>query len=219
MSGWKVYIADDQTLFRRGIARLVKSFSKVSEVQEAANGKELIKLVKASSPDVILMDLEMPIMDGIEATEKILARYPKVKIVVLSMHDSQDHIFYLMELGAHAFLLKNAEPEEVKKAIESVIENDFYQNQLVVDALRRGTVASRNKKSNRPIFQISSTLTERESEIILLICRELTMKEIADKLDISERTVQNHRSRIMEKVGAKNTVGLVKFAYESGIIK
>lgn len=218
MSKIKVYIADDQTLFRKGMGRLVRSFPNVSEVKEASNGKELLDLVKEEKPDVILMDLEMPVMDGIEATEKVLSRYPGIKIVVLSMHDSQQHIFYLMELGAHAFLLKNAEPEEVQEAINSVLKNDFYQNQLVVDALRKGAM-DKKKSEMRPIFQNSATLTDREKEILLLICRELTMKEISDKLSLSEKTVHNHRARMMDKLGVRNTVGLVKYAYDSGLLE
>ncbi|UII28024.1 response regulator transcription factor [Fulvivirga maritima] len=213
----KVYIADDQTLFRKGMARLVKSFPGILEVKEAENGKELLDLVKENPPNVILMDLEMPVMDGIEATEKVISRYPDIKVIILSMHDSQQHIFYLMEVGAHAFLLKNAEPEEVEEAINSVIEKDFYQNQLVVDALRKGA-RDRKKAESRPIFNHTLSLTEREKEILLLICRELTMKEIGEKLSLSEKTIHNHRARIMDKTGVRNTVGLVKYAYESGLL-
>ncbi|MTI41999.1 response regulator transcription factor [Fulvivirga lutimaris] len=218
MSKLTVYIADDQTLFRKGMSRLVKSFGQVKEVKEAENGKELLAMVKEQQPDVILMDLEMPVMDGVEATEKIIAKYPDVKIIVLSMHDTQQHIFYLMEIGAHAFLLKNAEPEEVKEAIVSVIKHDFYQNQIVIEALRKGAIDQRKQKQVRPIFQETAPLTDREKEVLQLICRELTMKEIGDKLALSEKTIQNHRARIMVKLNARNTVGLVKYAYESGLI-
>jgi two-component system response regulator DegU len=218
MNKWTVYIADDQTLFRKGMVRLVSSFKNIGEVKEASNGKELIDLVNQKAPDVILMDLEMPIMDGIEATEKIIGKYPNIKIIILSMHNSHQHIFYLMEIGAHAFLLKNAEPEEVKSAIEAVITKDFYQNELVVDALRKGTMEQRKQKINRPVFQVSASLSDREKEVLLLVCRELTMKEIGEKLSLSEKTIQNHRARIMDKLGARNTVGLVKYAFESGLI-
>lgn len=218
MSKLTVYIADDQTLFRKGMSRLVKSFSMVKEVKEAENGKELLALVKEQQPDVILMDLEMPVMDGIEATEKIIAKYPDVRVIVLSMHDTQQHIFYLMEIGAHAFLLKNAEPEEVKEAIQSVMKHDFYQNQIVIEALRKGAIDQRKQKQERPMFQDVAPLSDREKEVLQLICRELTMKEIGDKLALSEKTIQNHRARIMDKLNVRNTVGLVKYAYESGLI-
>lgn len=218
MSQIKVYIADDQTLFRKGMGRLVRSFPNVKEVREAGNGKELLELIKEEEPDVILMDLEMPVMDGIEATEKVISRYPNIKIVVLSMHDTQQHIFYLMELGAHAFLLKNAEPEEVQEAILAVMKNDFYQNEIVVNALRKGAI-DKKKAEGRPVFQSNVTLTDREEEILLLICRELTMKEIGEKLSLSEKTIHNHRARMMDKLGVRNTVGLVKFAYDTGLIE
>ncbi len=218
MASWRVYIADDQTLFRKGMSRLVRSFPNVAEVKEAENGKEMLKLVSEQPPDVILMDLDMPVMDGVEATEKIIAKYPNVKIIILTMHDNKQSIYYLMEIGAHAFLLKNTEPEEVKAAIESVIKKDFYQNDLVVDALRKGTIEQRKQKQNRPVFQNTIALSEREKEVVMLICRELTMKEIAEKISLSEKTIQNHRARIMEKLGVRNTVGLVKYAFESGLI-
>jgi len=218
MSKYKVYIADDQTLFRKGISQLVKTFKNVDLVKEAGNGQELLDLVKEEEPSVILMDLDMPIMDGIEASEKVLNKYPDVKIIVLSMHSDQQHIFYLMELGVHAFLLKNAEPEEVENAIISVIKNDFFQNEIVVEALRQGA-KNRRKATNRPVFDQNITLSDREKEILILTCRELTMKEISAKLDLSEKTVANHRARMMDKLKAKNTVGLVKYAYESGLFK
>lgn len=199
------------------MGRLVRSFANVGEVKEAPNGKILLDLVKEKPPDVVLMDLEMPVMDGIEATEKLLTKYPDLKIVVLSMHDSQQQIFYLMELGAHGFLLKNAEPEEVQEAITSVVKNDFYQNKLVVDALRKGAI-NKKRQEGRPMFQNTVSLSEREKEILLLICRELTMVEISEKLSISERTIQNHRARMLDKLGVRNTVGLVKYAYDSGLL-
>jgi two-component system, NarL family, response regulator DegU len=218
MPEWTVYIADDQTLFRKGMSRLVRSFPSIVDVKEAENGKEMLRLVGEKQPDVILMDLDMPVMDGVEATEKIIAKYPNVKIIILSSHDSHQKIYYLMEIGAHAFLLKNAEPEEVKIAIEAVINKDFYQNELVVEALRKGAIEQRKIKQNRPIFQNSISLSEREKEVLMLICRELTMREIAEKISLSEKTIQNHRARIMEKLGVRNTVGLVKYAFESGLI-
>lgn len=217
MHKWTVYIADDQTLFRQGMSRLVSTFKNVAQVKVASNGKELLDLVNEKPPDAVLMDLEMPIIDGIEATEKVLAKHPEVKIIGLSMHDSHQHIYYFLETGAHGFLLKNADPEEVEAAITSAIEKDFYNNQLTADALRKGTL-ERKKAEGRPIFQSNIKLSDREKEVLLLICRELTMREISEKLSLSEKTIHNHRARIMSKVGVHNTVGLVKYAYSIGML-
>ena len=131
------------------------------------------------------------------------------------MHDSGKFILHMMELGVHAFLLKNTEPDELEKAIYAVAEKDFYHNDLVVAVLRKNV--KEKKMGQRPTFQ-AAELTEREKEILLLICQELTMKEIGQRLFLSENTVRNHRVNIMEKVGVNNIVGLVKYAYEAGLV-
>ena len=217
MPKWTVYIADDQTLFRKGMSRLVRSFKHVDTVRTASNGKELLDLVAEKRPDVILMDLEMPVMDGVEATEKIIAKYEDVKIIILSMHDSENQIFYMIEAGAHAFLLKNAEPEEVEEAIASVILKDFYQNELV-NAAMRNVAVRRKKAESRPVFQAQVSLSDREKEILVLVSRELTNKEIGEKLSLSEKTIENHKARMMDKIGSRNSIGLVKYGYETGIL-
>jgi DNA-binding NarL/FixJ family response regulator len=213
---FKIYIADDHTLFRKAMVNLLLTFDRVTEVRDAENGKELLALIKNSPPDVAIVDLQMPIMDGAETCENIINKYPDVKIIVLTMHDSGKFILQMMELGVHAFLLKSSEPEELKKAIYAVVEKDFYHNDLVASALRKNV---KDKKTRpRAMFE-HVELTEREKEILLLICQELTMKEIGQRLFLSENTVRNHRVNIMEKIGVNNIVGLVKYAYESGLVK
>jgi DNA-binding NarL/FixJ family response regulator len=212
----KVYIADDHTLFRKAMVGLIETFEGVSEVKDTENGKELLSLVSAAAPDVAIVDLQMPVMDGVEACERILSKYPDVKLIVLTMHDSEKYIVHMLEIGVHAFLLKNTEPEELEKAIYAVAEKDFFHNDLVAAVLRKNM--KQKVAGERPTFK-SSELTERESEVLLLICQELTLKEIADRMNISEHTARNHRVNLMEKIGVKNTVGLVKYAYESGLIK
>ena len=212
----KIYIADDHTLFRKAMMNLLQTFEGVSLVKDAENGKELIALIKAERPDVAIIDLQMPIMDGAEACEKIIEHYPEVKLIVLTMHDSDKYVLHMIEMGVHAFLLKNTEPDELEKAINAIVEKDFYHNDLVAAALRKGV---RDKKAGeRPSFK-AHELTERETEILRLICQELTIKEIGDRLSISENTARNHRVNIMDKIGVKNTVGMVKFAYEAGLIE
>jgi DNA-binding NarL/FixJ family response regulator len=214
---YKVYIADDHTLFRKAMVTLLQTFNGVSIVKDAENGKDLINLVKAEMPDVAIVDLEMPIMDGAATCEHIISRYPLVKLIILTMHDSNKFVLHMMDMGVHAFLLKNVEPEELEKAIYSVVEKDFYHNDLVASVLRKSVKEKEKLARNKTLFQ-HGELTEREREILLLICQELTMKEIGQRLFLSENTVRNHRVNIMEKVGVNNIVGLVKVAYELGIV-
>jgi two-component system response regulator DegU len=216
MKKLKIYIADDHTLFRKSMASMIATFKEVGMVKDAENGKELLALVKLEMPDIAIVDLQMPIMDGAEACEKMLEKYPDVKLIVLTMHDSEKYILHMMEMGVHAFLMKNTEPEELEIAIRSVIEKDFYHNDLVASVLRKNMKLK--TASERPSFH-SQNLTEREMEILKLVCFELTMKEISERLSISENTTRNHRANLMEKLGVKNTVGLIKYAYETGLLK
>lgn len=212
----KVYIADDHTLFRKAMVNLLLTFDSVAEVKDAENGKELLTLMKYEAPHVAIVDLQMPVMDGADTCEAILEKFPEVKIIILTMHDSERFIIHMMEMGVHAFLLKNTEPDELEKAIHAVIEKDFYHNDLVASVLRKNVKEKRAPQ--RPAFSIAE-LSEREKEIVKLVCEELTIKEIGSKLSLSEHTVKNHRANIMEKIGVSNVVGLVRYAYETGLVK
>ncbi len=212
----KVYMADDHTLFRKAMVNLIRGFENVDDVKDAENGKELLTLMKYQTPDVAIVDLQMPVMDGAETCENILQKYPDVKIIILTMHDSERYILHMMEMGVHAFLLKNTEPDELEEAINAVVEKDFYHNHLVASVLRKNV--KERKTGHRPVFS-ATELSEREKEIVMLVCQELTIKEIGQKLSLSENTVRNHRVNIMEKVGVNNMVGLVKYAYDSGLVK
>lgn len=211
----KVYIADDHTLFRKAMVNLLRSFERIAEVKDAENGKELLALIKNEVPDVVLVDLQMPVMDGSDASKQIIQKYPDVKIIVLTMHDSNKFILHMMDMGVHAFLLKNTEPDELEQAIYAVADKDFYHNELVAAVLRKNV--KERQPGQRPNFE-HAELTDREREILLLICQELTMKEIGQRLYLSENTVRNHRVNIMDKVGVNNIVGLVKYAYDTGIV-
>ena len=211
----KVYLADDHTLFRKAMVNLIQTFSKVSEVKDAENGKELLTLMKYGEPDVVIVDLQMPVMDGVETSENVLKRFPTTKIIILTMHDSDKYILHMIEMGVHAFLLKNTDPDELETAIYHVVEKDFYHNELVANVLRKNVLDK--KSAQRPLFR-QANLTEREKEILLLICQELTNREIGQRLSLSENTVRNHRVHIMEKIGVNNMVGLVKFAYDTGLV-
>lgn len=209
-----VYIADDHTIFRKAMVSLLQSFPRITKVKDAENGKELLALVKEQAPDIVLLDLQMPVMDGSETCEILYNRFPDVKVIVLSMHDSERYILHMMDLGARAFLFKNVEPDELEQAIYSVAEKDFYHNELIASILRKSLREKHNLK--RPEFK--QELSEREREVMLLLCQEYSTKEISSRLSLSDRTVENHRAKIMEKIGVKNIVGVVRYAYEQGLL-
>lgn len=211
----KVYIADDHTLFRKGIATLLCSFEGVGEVRDFENGRELYDMVRTDPPDVAIVDLQMPVMDGEQTCGLILSRFPQVKLIVLSMHDDEQYITHMIEMGVHGFLLKTTDPLELEKAIYAVVDNDFYHNDLITTVLR-AKLKERNSFRRQVTERVP--LSERETEILQLICMELTISEIGARLSLSENTVRNHRVKIMAKIGVRNTAGLVKYAFQSGLI-
>ncbi len=213
----RLAIADDQILFLRGLRLMLEDFSNIDIVVEANNGRELLDAMKHTPVDVVLLDLRMPEMDGIEATRRLRESYPQTKVLLLSMHDDERLISHLMNLGASGYLLKDEEPETVREAIESVHERDFYFNEYVSKALLQGMKTRNNIQSVDAHLQ--PQLTRRELEVLALICKEYTTAEIAKELYLSSRTVDGHRRNLQEKTGAKNVAGLVIYAIRSGIVK
>ena len=211
----KIAIADDYKIFREGLKVSLGQDDKMQVIFEAENGEELITTMETKKPDIIIMDLKMPIMDGMEATQFIRKKYSDVKVLVVSMYEDDKFIIHLMEIGANGYLLKNAEPEEIRKAIYAVSENGYYFNDLVNKALLKKLVLKNNLK---PSFNENVELTERELEVLKLICEEKTAPEIAKKIFLSPRSVEGIRQRLIEKVGVRNTAGLVMFAIKNGIV-
>jgi len=207
-----VLVTDDHTLFRRGTMKLLETFEEVEEIFEAENGEVALRLLGDEEIDLVLLDLEMPVMDGWETARRIVKNHPDIQIIMISMHDSLKIISDLIEIGVHSYLLKNAEPEEMQRAIQSVMETQFYYNRLVSRALHSRIDNSGN------LFEEKTGLTKREIEIVQLICKEMTMKEISDELFISDQTVLTHRKNLMKKIDAKNSVSIVRFALRNGII-
>lgn len=213
-----VAVADDHSLFRKGLVSLLEDLDFIGEIYEASNGQELLDLLERAEPKpgLVLLDVRMPIMDGVEATEKIRALYPDMKIIILTMQDDENFIVFMIEKGINGYLLKNVEPEELENALEILRTRDIYFNErlsaLVVRAL--------NNKGRRPAgVYYDSLFTERELEVIHLICEEYTNAQIAEKLNVSKRTVEGHRNMIFEKAGIRNTAGLVLYAVRNGIVK
>ena len=210
----KIGIADDYKIYRDGLKVGLMADNKFDIVLEADNGEDLLRAMKTSLPDIVIMDLKMPIMDGMEATKQIRAQFPEVKVLVVTMYDDDKFIIHLMEIGANGYLLKNAEPEEIRKAIYSVIENGYYFNDLVNKALLKKLVI---KNQIKPSFKQNIELTERELEVLTMICEEKTAAEIGREIYLSPRSVEGIRQRLIEKVGVRNMAGLVMFAVKNGI--
>lgn len=206
-----VYLADDHTVVRKGMSRLLTTFTRVGEVREASNGKELITLIEQRQPDAVILDVEMPIMGGIETARHLNQYFPDVKILVLTMHTEEVFVIKLMDLGVHGLLSKSCEPDEVEKALYSIVDKDFFRNEIVERALRK-------LQSNAKADKFHQRLTSRELEILMLICQELGPGEISERLKISEKTFFNHRSNILAKTNCRTNVGLVKFAHEHGML-
>lgn len=211
----KIAIADDYKIYRDGLKVGLSADENLTVVMEADNGQDLIDGLPASSPDVVLMDLKMPLMDGVEATKEIRKKFSSIKVLVVTMYDDDKFIIHLMENGANGYLLKNAEPDEIRKAIYSVHENGYYFNDVVNKALLKKLVLKNNLK---PSFNQNIELTEREMEVLKLICHEKTAAEIAKEIFLSPRSVEGIRQRLIEKVGVRNTAGLVMFAVKNNMV-
>jgi len=211
-----VGIVDDQHLFRQGLISLLKEYSDLKITLEASNGKELLdKLSTDDIPDVILLDIEMPQMNGIEALKRIRAKKINTKIIIITMHDEEEMVIHLIECGANGFIPKNEEIENVVEAIHSVCDNNYYFNDKFSLGMLKSLMSS---EKITPKFK-SYLLSDKELEIVKLICEEYTNKEIATKLNLSNRTIDGYRERILKKIGAKNTAGIVMYALKTKLFE
>lgn len=211
-------IADDHELFRKGFISMLSGVADFAFIHEAANGQELLDMVAIKVPDIVIMDLQMPVMDGMQATEILLEKHPEVKIIVVSMYDEDRFVMHMLEKGVHGYLLKDTSPDEVEKAIRRVAEEGFYYSDFVSKAMHRKMVARSSNK--QPFFPNARNvgLSNREQEVLQLLCDGLSTVDISEKLFISTRTVEGHRLRILEKTGTKNTAAAVAFAYKNHLI-
>jgi DNA-binding NarL/FixJ family response regulator len=212
----RVAIADDHILFRAGVKTALTMHKDIRMVAEADNGMQLLNLLKHITPDVILLDIQMPIMDGITTLPEIKKLYPEVKVIMLTMHNDHSMISKLMELGANAYLTKNSDSEVIYEAVKTVFEQEYFFNQLTNKALIDGLRHKRQVEANAPS---DAKLTDKEITILKMMCEEKSTKEIADLVDLSPRTVEAIRDKLKTKTGAKSMAGLVMYAVKSGIIK
>jgi DNA-binding NarL/FixJ family response regulator len=207
-----VFLVDDHQLFREGLKLMLNLDPQIGPIYQAANGVEFLELLLKITPDIVLMDIDMPIMDGVEATKRALFLNPGLKIIALSMYGEDEYYIKMIEAGARGFILKNSDIEVVEEAIHEVIAGQNYFSSEVMTNL----VLNLNKKKSG---EVKNELTERESEILYLICKGLSNQEIADTLFLSKRTVDKHRENILSKINVKNTAGLVMYAIKHGIIQ
>lgn len=211
----KVAIADDHKLFRKGVILSLRHYSNIRFVLEADNGEELLNNLDEAKPDVILMDLRMPVKDGIEATKFVSKHYPNIAVIVLTMHEDDRFVTHLMENGANGYLLKSTDPSEIKKAITDVVSKGYYLNNFVNRILLK---RAHNKTKAIPSLSNDYPVTDKEKDVLRYICMEFTSQEIGQKMEISPRTVESIKERLMERFGVKNTAGLVFFAVKNNIV-
>lgn len=217
MNAIKVFLVDDHKLIRDGIKAHFDDDERFKVVGEASNGQKALELLKDVSTDIVLMDINMDEMDGIECTSKINELYPNIKVLALTMLAENQYIKEMLKAGAVGYLLKNSNEQEIKQGIISVCEGEpFYSPKVMHTVMNSLSAPVAKKKKSK--FEPTIPLTEREKEVLVLIIKENSNQEIADKLYISKRTVDAHKRNLLEKTGAKNVAGLVIFALNNGII-
>ncbi len=210
----KIIITDDHKIFRQGLKSLIVREGIADVIAEASNGNELLELLNRHQPDLILMDIEMPEMNGVEATRRALEINPDLKILVLSTFGDEVHYFNIIQAGAKGFILKTSGIQELQTAIAEVISGEsYFSNELL-----RKIIANINTTANPSKEKSGDKLTKREMEVMQLVANGLSNEEIAEKMHISITTVKGHRSNLLMKSGSKNTAGLIMYAIKNKII-
>lgn len=208
----QIIIADDHEFFRTGLKMVINKLKYAKVVDEASNGKELLEILDEKEADIVLMDIQMPLMNGIEATELALQSHPNLKIIALTMFNDEDYIQSMMDAGAKGFLLKNITRDILDAALQAVASGSTYYSPELWDFFSKKMTEKRSEVSD-------ISFTKREMEILRLICEGLSNKEIADRLFISERTVVGHKSNLMAKTNVKSTIGLLSYALKNKLVE
>ena len=206
----KVIIVEDHAIFREGLKRIISELDDLELTGEAPNGAVFLEMIKKTTPDLVLMDIQMPVMDGIEATEKALIQIPSLKILVLSMFGEEEYVYSMVDKGIYGFILKTSDVQDFKKAIRKVSEGQQYYSEEIMQIL---------VKKVRGFDTVDKIiLSEKETEVLRLLCKGLSNNEIADKLFISVRTVEGYRNKLLQKTNSSNVLNLVIFALKNKLV-
>jgi DNA-binding NarL/FixJ family response regulator len=211
----RILLADDHALVRAGLRSLVEGVEGATIVAEAENGREALAQVAAQRPDLVIMDITMKELNGIEATAQIKAQSPATRVLILSMHSSEEFVKRAIRAGANGYLVKDAAPVELKMAIEAVMRDELYLSPRVSRHVASGLMAGAD---GAPRQSPIDALTVRQREILQMIAEGKSTKEIAFVLDVSVKTVETHRAALMERLGIRDVAGLVVFAIRNGLI-
>jgi DNA-binding NarL/FixJ family response regulator len=212
---FKTILVDDHELYRDGLKLFIENENLGIVTGEADNGLSFLKLIENEKPDIAIIDINMPVMDGIEASEKAIAKYPDINILILSMHGDQNYYTQLINIGVKGFLLKTAGKKELEDAFNSVAKgNSYFSSEL----LRRIILEINRPQTLESLNKINPDFTERELEILMLFCNGFTANEIASKISLSVKTVEAYRSKLLHKTGARHTIALVIYAIKNKIV-
>jgi DNA-binding NarL/FixJ family response regulator len=214
MANIKILLADDHKIVRDGIKLMLEPHVGIDIEAEANNGVEVLEILNNTVIDLIIMDINMPEMDGVEATKKVKETYPDIKVLALTMSNDDLHIRQMIQAGASGYIMKSAGRSELKEAVNAIMQGKHYFSDEATNSIMMDLVKGKGKSSGHEPVHI----TDRELEILELIVKEHTNQEIGEKLFISSRTVDAHRRNLLQKTGARNTAGLVKFAFQHNII-
>lgn len=211
----KLFLVDDHKIFREGLRNIIE-FEEVGKiVGEAANGQEFLDKVDEAQPDLVLMDISMPVLNGIETTKLALKKNEHLKIIALSMHGDEEYYYKMIEAGVKGFLLKDSGIKEIERALHTVYEGDsYFSNELL-----RRIITNINSPDSKKEASNSSSLSKREIEILKEVCNGSTNDEIAEKLFISVQTVKGHRSNLLSKTNCRNSASLVMYAIKNKLVK
>jgi len=212
---YSIILADDHVLIRHGIKNIIKQHNKYEVIGEVADGEELLKMLNRSPADLVIVDITMPKCNGVEAAEIVKRRFPRTKVLMLTMHKSKEYFSQAMSVGAEGYLIKDDSDKELLIAIDTIRKGKIYVSPFFAESFTDDVIeAYRSEEGN-----LVKKLSKREKEVLQLVAKGLTSKEVADKLNVSPRTVDTHRANLLKKFNCKKTIDLVNYAVRCGLVK